>query len=267
MALFTAFNSNSKEPLSSFKYNVYSQFGEDGIVEKIFDIIGTKSKVAIEFGAWDGFWLSNTALLWSQKGWKGVLLECDHTKAAQLKQRIKGYNCIGIHAKVGTEPNNRLEELLRSNNIPLQADLLSIDIDGDDYYVFQTLDQLKPRVVICEYNPTFPTWLDIYSPYGTFSGCSVGALVRVAEQKGYKLVAITDVNCFFVLQEDYPLFKEFETKLHKIKIDSYLKFICTDYAGKYAVLGEKSDWPYGVSGRLPYKLLGSQKPSPITVSA
>ena len=65
--------------LSEHASNTYSQFGEDGIIEKIFQIIGVNSKVCIEFGAWDGFYLSNTANLWTN-GWKGILIEAEQRK-------------------------------------------------------------------------------------------------------------------------------------------------------------------------------------------
>ena len=84
--------------LSDFGHNVHSQFGEDGIIEKVFQILGTTSKRCIEFGAWDGFHLSNTANLWT-KGWAGVLIEANSAKYRELVKNVQPYNCRCILAR------------------------------------------------------------------------------------------------------------------------------------------------------------------------
>lgn len=89
-----------KPRLLDFRKTIHSQFGEDGIIEKIFEIIGTTSKVCVEFGAWDGFFLSNTAALWT-KDWKGVLIEAEQNKFLALLDNVRNYSCVPILAKVG----------------------------------------------------------------------------------------------------------------------------------------------------------------------
>lgn len=148
-------NDIEKKKLSDFSYNRYSQFGEDGIIEKIFEIIGTTSKLCIEFGANDGFSCSNTALLWQQKGWRAVLIETDSQLFAKCLNNTHGYNCLCINTHVGHDEHNSLEFILSKHNIQQPIDLLSIDIDGNDYYIFEKLT-LKPRLIICEFNPTIP---------------------------------------------------------------------------------------------------------------
>jgi len=188
--------------LATFAYNNYSQFGEDGIIEKIFETIGTKSKLCIEFGAWDGFFASNTANLWTKHGWQAILIESDQKKAKQLHENLQRYPaCTAICAHVGNKSPNLLEEILTTHNmLPATIDLLSIDIDDNDYYVFETLNSIHPRIIICEYNPTLPPELDIHFPPDSYWGCSAGSLIRLAHAKGYELIAMTDTNCFFCHQ-------------------------------------------------------------------
>ena len=139
--------------LVDFSSNVYSQFGEDGVIRKIFEIIGIKSKVCVEFGAWDGFHLSNTANLWT-KSWKGVLIEGNKKRFRCLVENVKAYDCICIQSFVDSKGESSLESLLVMHGITTTIDLLSIDIDGNDYYIFESLREIRPRVIICEYNPT-----------------------------------------------------------------------------------------------------------------
>lgn len=243
--------------LADFGYNKYSQWGEDGIIEKIFEVMGTQSKVCIEFGAADGFLLSNTAKLWTNEGWYGILIEADPRQAEKLIKNVAKYPCKAIIGYIGNEAHNSLEAILRAHDVfPEAVDVLSIDIDSDDYYVFESLQDLRPRLIICEYNPTIPAEYDIRFPYGTLSwGCSAGALIRIAKTKGYELIAMTDTNCFFVRSEDIEKFAHFETRLEKIQIKKYLKFLSTNYAGAFIIAGEWEKTPYGIYNQYNGKVL------------
>lgn len=241
-----------KKRLLDFASNTYSQFGEDGIIQKIFEVIGTTNKICIEFGAWDGFHLSNTANLWVNQGWKSILIELDHKRFIELQKNVAAYNCIAINARVGINENS-LESILKRHEITEESiDLLSIDIDGDDYYVFESLTILKPRVIICEYNPTFPLELDVYPELGNYMGCSLASLIRMGTSKGYRLVATTPANAFFVIEEEYEKFASFDTEiLHILTNEPYLLYLVTSYAGEYAIIGKNNYTPYGINR--PYK--------------
>lgn len=246
-SLIATQTTESKKKLSDFAYNTYSQFGEDGIIEKIFEVIGTQSKLCIEFGAWDGFYLSNTARLWSAGGWRAILIECDASKFRLLVEKTKPYPCTCICARVGNTHKDSLEAILEQHHLSgLAVDLLSIDIDGNDYYVFESLTTLHPRVIICEFNPTMPPHLDIYFPYDNYWGCSVGALRRIARDKGYELVAVTEVNCIFVTKEEVPKFAAFETSFEQIKLTQDVKYVITSYGGLYITVGERANAAYGL---------------------
>lgn len=243
----------SKPKLIDYARNNYSQWGEDGIIEKIFNITGTTSKVAIEFGANDGFFFSNTAYLWSTQGWKGILIEGNKNDFPKLVHNTQSFNCIPISEYVGIETHSNLEAILKKYNITDQIDLLSIDIDGNDYYVFDSLTTLHPRVIIVEHNPTLPATLDLYQPYDAAStnngfGSSVAALTRIAEKKGYKLICVTDTNCFFVQKELFHLFDEYETSLREIQTEKHLKYIVLTCTGKYLITGLQKEFSYNFSG-------------------
>ncbi len=234
--------------LSDYKENIYSQWGEDGIVEKIFSVIGTDSKIAVEFGAADGFAFSNTANLWTKDGsWKAYLIENEPLSYEHLVVNVASYPCVPIHRAVGISHTDSLEAILQEYQVGPSIDILSIDIDGNDYYILESLTTLRPRLIICEYNPTIPAHLDVYPSYNNYMGCSVGALQRVAKNKGYTLISITETNCFFVRDEEFPLFAEYETELNKICINKFVRYLITDYAGNYSIVtGKDFLEPYGM---------------------
>lgn len=218
--------------ISDFSYNIYSQFGEDGIIEKIFSIIGTKSKICVEFGAWDGEYLSNTANLWKNHNWKAILVESDATRINQVKHS----NVIAINATVGTKAHDSIDYILNQQNIT-EIDFMSIDIDGNDYHILDNLI-CQPHVICVEYNPTIPFWVDCYQEeeYHQF-GASLKALNRVAAGKGYFLVSVTDTNLFFVKNEYKDLFKKFETDIPIIACYKHYISVITNYCGEYKIVG------------------------------
>jgi len=259
-----------KKKLLDFRYNKYSQFGEDGIIQKIFEVIGTTSKLCIEFGASDGFFCSNTARLWKEYQWKAILIEPDKKAFRKLQKNIQGYNCIAVNTYVGIHRDDSLDFLINSKlKIKEEIDLLSIDVDGNDYYIFESIKKIRPRLIICEYNTNMPAELDIYTEYTFCSdyrnnqimGCSVGALCRLAKEKNYQLVAITDSNCFFVDSAYIDKFQDFELELHKIKIDDYIKYVIFDYIGRPLLIGKTPKFGHGIQkgGFSPWKVYNNQK--------
>jgi len=224
-----------KERLSDHVATVYAQFGEDGIIAKIFSIIGTQSKTCVEFGAWDGFRLANTANLWARQGWKGVLIEAVPERYEQLKVNVKNYNVRCVQAFVQISGDNSLENILQKEGLTGELDLLSIDIDSDDYYIFQSLTWLKPRVLICEYNPTIPPPMELVPAPGNHIGCAALSLIKLGEKKGYKLVAVTETNCIFVRAEDFPKFAQFETDFEKIAVTTQVTYFISSYDGDFVL--------------------------------
>jgi len=182
--------------LERYASNTVSQNGEDGILAEIFKRIKPRSELCVEFGAWDGKHFSNTWALWHDAGWSAILIEGDHDKFLQLQLAIDKFPSVkGINAYVTSEGVNSLDSLLGDAGVGVDAiDLLSIDIDGDDYHVWDALTLFRPRVVIIEYNPTIPPEIDIVQRRGEYFGASAAALTRLARSKGYELAACTRTN-------------------------------------------------------------------------
>jgi hypothetical protein len=219
--------------LSDYARNVYSQFGEDGIIEQIFQIRGTTSRVCVEFGAYDGILLSNTANLW-KKGWRGILIEANKARYKKLVCNTKGYDCICINAYVSSDGDNTIDDILERAGISSGVDLLSIDIDGDDYYILESL-KIKPRLIVCEFNPTVPADMELVPEKGNHFGCSALSLIKLAEAKGYRLVAANDTNCFFVRIEDVDKFADYEKNIENLVNKKYLTYLISGQWGNYVL--------------------------------
>jgi hypothetical protein len=260
----TGVDKERRPRLADHAFNRFSQFGEDGILERIFQLLPPTRRVAVEFGAWDGFYLSNTANLWTH-GWRGVLIEADEERHRKLVENTRDYDCLCINARVENAGPSSLDAILDRHGI-VDVDLLSIDVDGDDYHVFASLTAVKPRVVCCEYNPTVPPDLALVQEPGDRFGCSALSLVDLAREKGYELVALTETNAIFVPAEAHELFAEYETSLEELFPTTSLIFAITSYDGRY-VLSRRP--PYGFTRPAPqpppgtaWYLPGSASPEP-----
>lgn len=196
--------------LNRYEQKVYSQTGEDGILEEIFRRIGTTNKVFVEFGVGDG--LENNTTYLMLKSWRGFWIEGNagaidgirRTFAEQIRSGVLAVQQAFITAE-------NIETLFRSAGVPEELDLLSVDIDGNDYWVWKAITTYRPRVVVIEYNATFPPptrWIKSYQPDYWWDGttnfsASLTSLEELGYQKGYRLVGCTfnGVNAFFVREE------------------------------------------------------------------
>ncbi|MCR5209087.1 MAG: hypothetical protein K6C99_02630 [Lachnospiraceae bacterium] len=193
--------------LENYGYKVYSQNDEDGIIEEIFNRIGTKNKRFIEFGVQDGLESNTHYLLF--KDWSGLWIECDSEAFEKINRKFVNVIREG-NLKVLCEfiTKDNINELFKKAGFTGEIDLLSIDIDGNDYYVFENISVVNPRVIIAEYNGKFPPNYEWKQPYfdkhlwdGTDKhGASLAALNHLANEKGYKLVCtnLNGCNAFFV---------------------------------------------------------------------
>jgi len=185
--------------LKTFRSN--SQHNEDGLLLWIFNNIPDCGKYCVEFGAWDGIFLSNTFNLIANHGWTGVLIEGDKKRAEALqlnyphKERIKAINKF-----VGWSSQDSLDFILSEQGTPFNFDLLSIDIDGNDYHIWKSLSKFKPKVVVIEFNSEIPNDIEFIQKAdpNVFHGTSLKSMTILAKKKGYELVAVTVTNAFFV---------------------------------------------------------------------
>lgn len=218
--------------LSGYKKNITSQFGEDGIIEEILNRIGSGSAFCVEFGAWDGRHFSNTWQLWHEKGWGGILIEGEADRAAKLKESLAAFpKVMSYCAFVGFEGGAKLDAILAKAGAPQVIDVLSIDIDGDDYRVFEALNAFSARVVIIEHNPTIPPHIELVAPPGNYFGSSALSLYNLAKKKGYSLAACTTANLILVCNEEFSKLGFDEPKLSEIMPTDCLTYVITSYDG------------------------------------
>jgi hypothetical protein len=192
---------------------IYSQSDEDGILSEILRRLGAdqQSGIVIEFGVEDGL-QSNTHWLLRQ-GYSAVWLECDDRQAKRIRSLFADYLAKGLltlaHEMVTRDTvDARLATL--ANDKPVWV--LSIDVDGNDYWLWQRIERIRPAVVVVEYNATYPPPVSVVQEYNAdraskvkddYWGASLSALDRLSQAKGYQLVGcgITGVNAFFVRED------------------------------------------------------------------
>jgi hypothetical protein len=184
---------------NKYSKNIYSQNGEDGIIEELFKRLEINNGWVCEFGAWDGKNLSNTFNLVKKK-FNAVFIEGDSKKYKDLLQTVKEYpNIIPIEAFVDhNNTSNSLDNLLKQTDIPEDFDLLSVDIDTFDYQVWQSLQVYKPKLVIIEINSSIDTNNEthIHTP-GKYTGTGFRPMYKLGIEKGYTFVLHTG-NMFFI---------------------------------------------------------------------
>lgn len=183
-----------------YKKNIYSQNGEDGILQEILKRLNISKGWVCEFGAWDGKHLSNTFNLVENK-FNAVYIESDKKKYIDLLNTTKHHqNIIPINAYVDFNKNtlNSLDNLLKNTPIPQDFDVLSIDIDSFDYQIWKSLKNYKPKIVIIEINSSVNVNnnVHIHTP-GVYQGTGFRPMFNLAKEKGYTFLLHTG-NLFFV---------------------------------------------------------------------
>jgi hypothetical protein len=220
--------------LSRYAANIASQSGEDGILAKALSLLPERTGWCVEFGAWDGKLGSNTYDLIKSQNYRGVLIEPDLARFRDLEQThgASGRNVL-INAFVGFSKSDGLDALLSKCDIPKKFDLLSIDIDGNDYYVWEAVEEYRPNLVIIEYNPTLSNsalFVQKKSPRLNH-GSSPTSLVELARKKGYELIATTAFNLLFVTAEHYGIFGIPDNSLALMRDDSHVPQIFVGFNG------------------------------------
>jgi len=187
--------------LDTFRRNTYSQNGEDGVVAELLARWGIERGWFCEFGAWDGKYGSNTFAL-IRRGWRGVMIEGDPVRFQALKRTANKHSgsIQPIEAFITPEAGpNSLDSLLARSELPIDFDILSIDIDSYDYQVWRSLKSYRPRLVIIEIDSAVPPGAR-YIHEGGQRLTSFTSMVELGRSKSYTLVCHTG-NLFFVADE------------------------------------------------------------------
>jgi hypothetical protein len=193
--------------LLRYGFKLYSQNDEDGIIQEIFRRIGTGNRTFVEFGVETGQECNSAKLL--VEGWRGLWIEAKADHVAAVRRRFAAFIQDGklklLEAAVTAE---NIDALLRQADVVGDIDLLGIDIDYNDYWVWKAVSAVRPRAVVIEYNASLRPPLSVTVPYdpqgswdgSNFYGASLEALVRLGAEKGYRIVgcSIAGVNAFFV---------------------------------------------------------------------
>lgn len=243
--------------LSQFGADIYSQFGEDGMIHEILYRIGPGHRRCVEFGAGDGFDCSNTANLWHQSNWEAVLIEADWARYNALLANANGNErvvCLPVH--VQPEGPDSIDVGLAQLGWS-DVDFMSIDVDGDDYLIWERM-ALRPRVVCIEYNQSVPPHVSLrQAERGDRFGQSAAALVKLAADKRYELVGLTKGNLLFVVEEESAVFDDVERSLAELFRYDDLTYIVTDYDGRTACVGRP---PWGLAGPYLGATIGDVEP-------
>lgn len=241
----------------------YSQSGEASCIDHLLERIGVKHQVCVEFGASDGLSSSNTAHLWRDQGWLGILIEPDPLRFDELVSNTLGTATICRQAAVTPSGPGSIAELLAADGID-GLDVMSIDVDGDDWFILEHL-ACRPRVIVIEYNPTIPSNVELRQaePGGAF-GASLLAMIHAAERLEYTFVGATYCNAFFVTDEEASPFAGYETDPQVLSPLTGYTYAVSDFAGRVVLCGGQLPW--GAKEPCVLSLVGAET-TPVTDDA
>ena len=207
--------------LSEVEFRVFSQYGEDGIIQYIISKIEIPNKIFIEFGV-ENYLESNTRFLLINNNWSGMVIDGDASNIDYIKKdTISWRNDItAVHSFITRE---NINSLIGSYTKVEDIGILSVDIDGNDYWVLSAIELVKPRVLICEYNNVFGADHAVTVPYdkdfvrrnvhhsNLYFGASLKAMCMLADKKGYDFIGVnsTNINAFFIRKDLSGPFNKF----------------------------------------------------------
>jgi hypothetical protein len=209
--LLAAEKQQDPRTLTYHGYTAYSQADEDGILDELFRRIGLTNGQFLEFGCGNGLENNSTYLLFT--GWRGVWIDGDPEEIRSVEKHFQSYIESGqLKVRRAFITTDNINELIREAAPDIQElDLLSIDVNGNDYWFWQALTGLRPRVVAIEYNATFRPPHKIVQKYnpthnwdGTnYFGASLKALEELGREKGYALTgcSFAGANAFFIRED------------------------------------------------------------------
>ena len=217
--------------LNLFGYSQYSQHNEDGLLARIFHLIGkTKRPLVVDIGAGDGVSLSNSRCL-ILGGWDGELFEADPVRFQALAQLYPEEN-VHCYCRLVRHIDAVLDD------VPYVFDLLLVDVDGDDYHLWANMEEYKPNVVVIEFNPTLSNDIELIPEKGDQCGCSLRALINLGIRKGYELAATTLTNAIFVTREHFEKLGIADNSIYALHDDwAYTTQLFQSYDGRAFIVG------------------------------
>ena len=202
--------------LQAERFSFSSQNDEDGLVLAIFKRIGATNRRFVELGC--GMNGGNSGFLASELGWQGLMVDARDDAIRKIVVRFTGHKVMAKNTRLTREEVNAF---ITENGFAGELDLLSIDIDGVDYWIWEALTACNPRLVALEYNWLFGAEASVTVPYSaefdvnaignrSYHGASLTALVHLGRRKGYRLIATERVNAFFLRNDVAPEIREID---------------------------------------------------------
>jgi hypothetical protein len=204
----------------SAEFKVSSQWGEDGIIEHLVRHVPIERRIFVEFGVQD-YSEANTRFLLVHRNWSGLVIDGSPQNIDRIRQDAI-YWRFNLKSECAFVTRDNINAIISRHGITGDIGILSVDIDGNDYWVWKAIDCISPRIVIVEYNALFGSEAAVSVPYdenftrgrahysNLYWGCSLAALERLGQLKGYRLVGCNSAgnNAFFVrkdLVETFPV--------------------------------------------------------------
>lgn len=208
------------QDIKNAEFKVFSQWGDDGIIQFLIEYLDIKSKTFIEFGVED-YTESNTRFLLVNNNWSGLVLDGSKKNIDKI-MTDPIYWKYDLHAEYAFITAENINEIIQKNGFKGNVGILSIDIDGNDYWVWEAIECVDPSIVIIEYNAVFGDKRLISVPYqpnfqrtiahysNLYFGASLPALVHLGVKKGYHFIGCTSSgnNAYFVkkgLEQDLTI--------------------------------------------------------------
>jgi len=199
--------SEDADSLIPYGYKVFSQTDEDGVIREVFRRIGVTSKTFVEFGIGNGLENNSHALLFDD--WRGLWIEASKRSVSTIRKEyaeiIRAGQLTVVQAFI---TRDNINSLIGDNFDATEIDMLSIDIDGNDYHILEAINCINPRLIVLEYNAKFAPPLEYCMDYDDARswhhddcfGASLKFLENKLRARGYSLVAcgLTGLNSFFV---------------------------------------------------------------------
>lgn len=194
-------------------FSVFSQSNEDGLIQYLINHIDIPNKTFVEFGV-ENYLESNTRFLLLHNNWSGLIMDGSKENMEYVKRDDICWK-HDLEAVSAFITKDNINDLISSRGFDEEVGILSVDIDGNDYWVWDAINCIRPYIVICEFNPIFGSNTTVSIPYkpdfyrldvhfsGLYWGASLGAYVQLGKKKGYKLVCINQLghNVFFVRED------------------------------------------------------------------
>lgn len=201
------------DALEEAEFQVFSQWGEDGIIQWLISNVDLDRKLFVEFGVED-YMESNTRFLLMNNNWSGLIIDGSEENIGKVKQ-WDAYWKYDLKAVSRFITRDNINSIISEEGILGDIGLLSVDIDGNDYWVLDSIDCIRPRILICEYNNIFGSDKKVTVPYdegfyrtdkhysNLYWGCSLGALRGWSERSGYYYMGSNSAgnNAFFVRKD------------------------------------------------------------------